>query len=227
MVRLRTLTPVVGAAVVGYAVARHLRLGRPVSGGVLMGDAGVYDQASRVLLGSFYRSVADDVAGVAPAGGRVLEVGCGPGHLSVELANRGLDVTGVDLDPAMIERARVNARRRGDGYHPRPSFDVADVASLAYADDSFELVVSTLSLHHWADPAVALSEIARVLRPAGRALIWDLGSGRRFLHGHMPDPAARLHDSPLRLVDAEPWRWPFRFTPIRRLELAVTASRTG
>jgi SAM-dependent methyltransferase len=44
----------------------------------------------------------------------VLEVGCGPGHLSIRLARQpGLDVTGLDLDPAMIERARANADRAG------------------------------------------------------------------------------------------------------------------
>ena len=48
----------------------------------------------------------------APDGARVLEVGCGPGHLSIRLArHHGLDVTGLDLDPAMVERARVNAGR--------------------------------------------------------------------------------------------------------------------
>ncbi len=211
---------ILGVAAVGYSVTRHLRhgIGHQAPEGVLIGDAGIYDRASRVLLGSFYRGIADDVAAVASADGRILEIGCGPGHLSIELASRGLDVTGLDLDPAMIEWARANAQRQ-EGRHLRPSFDVGDAASLPYPDDSFDLVLSTLSLHHWADLAAALTEIARVLHPAGRALIWDLGSGAQLLHGRMPDPASHLVDSPLQLVEAGPWMWPLRFTPTQRMEL--------
>jgi ubiquinone/menaquinone biosynthesis C-methylase UbiE len=104
----------------------------------------------------------------------VLDVGCGPGRLSILLARRhALGVTGLDLDPAMIERARRNADRAEDGEGRRPSFLVGDVASLAFPDGSFDLVVSTLSMYHWADPAAGLAEIGRVLRPGGRALVWD------------------------------------------------------
>ena len=79
-----------------------------------------------------------------------------------------LDVTGLDLDPAMIQRARENAARRGDGDGRTPSFLVGDVASLALPDESFDLVVSTLSMHHWADSRAGLAEIRRVLGQDGR-----------------------------------------------------------
>jgi ubiquinone/menaquinone biosynthesis C-methylase UbiE len=59
------------------------------------------------------------------------------------LARRhGLDVTGLDLDPAMVERARANAVRTANGGRHSPSFLVGDVASLAFPDGSFDLVVS-------------------------------------------------------------------------------------
>jgi len=112
-----------------------------------------------------------------------------------------------------------NADRPEGGDARRPSFLVGDVASLAFPDGSFDLVVSTLSMHHWADPTAGLAEIGRVLRPGGRALVWDFRAGPVPLHGHLPDPVEHAHGSPLHVVDATPWRWPWRFNLIRRIEL--------
>ena len=69
-------------------------------------------------------------------------------------------MTGLDLDPAMIERARANAERSGHGGERRPSFLVADVSSLAFPDASFDAIVSTLSMHHWTDPTAGLERSA-------------------------------------------------------------------
>jgi SAM-dependent methyltransferase len=133
MIRPRNLAIVAGAAAVAVAVLRYGRRatrGHRVAGGILIGHAGVYDALSRLLLGPFLARIAADVAAVAPAGARVLEVGCGPGHLSIRLARRhGLEVTGLDLDPAMIARARANTDRPGNRGQPRPSFLVGDVAA--------------------------------------------------------------------------------------------------
>lgn len=221
-----------GAAAAAFALARHLRrahFGRRVPGGVLIGDPAVYDAvAHRLLLGSFLRRIAADVAAVAPEGARVLEVGCGPGRLSILLARRhGLDVTGIDLDPAMIERARANAARPGEGDQHRPSFLVGDVASLAFPEGSFDLVVSTLSMHHWADPRGGLAEIGRVLRPGARALVWDLRPGVVPFHRHAPDPVQHAHGSPFRLVRTTPWRWPWRFHITQRIELVRADGSPG
>jgi len=211
-------------ALVAVVVARHVRgLGRggvEAPGGIVMGDATAYDRASRFLMGPLFRGIAADVARVAPPGSKVLEVGCGPGHLSTRLArDHGLDVTGLDLDPAMIKRARASVGRLGAGV-PAPTFVVGDVAALPFADGSFDTVVSTLSLHHWADPAAGLAEIARVLRPGGRALVWDIRPGAVPLHEGLPDPLAQAHGGPLQVVRAEPWAWPWRITFLQRMELA-------
>ena len=211
-------------AAVGVAmVVRHTRggMGRKVPGGILVGDAALYDAFShRLMLGSLFERVAADVAANAPDGAHALEVGCGPGRLSTLLAHRyGLDVVGLDLDPAMIERARANVARTGGGSGREPSFLVGDVASLAFPDGSFDLVVSTLSMHHWADREAGIAEIARVLRPGGRALVWDLRAGRVPLHGSMPDPTERMHDPSFQAVTATPWRWPWRFHLTDRIEL--------
>jgi SAM-dependent methyltransferase len=215
MGRPRRLVIVAGAAAAALAVMRHGRRagrGHQVPGGILIGDAVLYDALSRRLLSPFIKRIAADVAAVAPAGARVLEVGCGPGHLSIRLAHHhNLEVTGLDLDPAMIARARANTDRPGNGDQRRPSFLVGDVVSLAFPDRSFDLVVSTLSMHHWADPAAGLAEIGRVLRPGGRALIWDFRPGARPhpfgpRHAHMPDPADHTYGAPLRVENATPWR---------------------
>ena len=144
IVRLRTIAILPGAATAAA--------GRKVAGGILIRDAAVYDALShRLLLGPLFDRIAADIADVAPAGGRVLEVGCGPGPLSIRLVRLGLDVIGLDLDPAMIERARANANSSSDGRGA--SFLVGDVASMAFPDASFDLVVSALSMHHWNDPS--------------------------------------------------------------------------
>ena len=194
-------------------------------GGILIGDAVAYDEMSRRVLGSLFGSIAADVAAVAPDGARVLEVGCGPGHLSIRLARQhGLDVTGIDLDPAMIERARANADRAGEGFGRLPawrlpSFLVGDVASMPFPEGSFDLVVSTLSMHHWANPTAGLAEIDRVLRQGARALVWDFRQGFLPFHARLPDPVERTHGAPLRVVSATPWRWPWGFNLTQRIEL--------
>jgi SAM-dependent methyltransferase len=221
------LVVMAGAAAAAVAVVRHGRRaarGHEVPGGILVSDAVVYDTMSRLLLGRFVERIAADVAAVAPDGARVLEVGCGPGHLSIRLArHHGFDVTGIDLDPAMIARARANADRPGEGR--RPSLLVGDAAALAFPDRSFDLAVSTLSMHHWADPTAGLAEIGRVLRPGARALVWDFRPGGRPhpfgpRHAHLPDPVEHTRSSLLRVVSAAPWPWPWRLNLTQRTELA-------
>ena len=219
-----TLLAAIAAAGV---VVRHVR-GRKVAEGTLIRGAAAYDALSGLVLGSFFERIAADIEAVVPVGARVLEVGCGPGRLSIRLARRhGLDVTGLDLDPSMIDRARANARCTGGRGERGPSFLVGDVASLAFPDRSFDLVVSTLSMHHWADPTAGLAEIGRVLRPGGRALVWDLRPGVLPFHAHAPDPVEHAHGTPLRVVDATPWRWPWRLNLSQRIELVHAESPPG
>jgi SAM-dependent methyltransferase len=233
MVQPRKLVILAGAAAAALVILRHGRhaaRGHQVPGGILIGNAVLYDKLSRLLLGPFLARIAADVAAVTPDGARVLEVGCGPGHLSTRMAHHGFDVTGLDLDPAMIARARANADRLGDGDQRRPSFLVGDVAALAFPDRSFDLVVSTLSMHHWADPTAGLAEIGRVLRPGARALVWDFRPGVRPhpfgpRHAHLPDPVDHSRGSRLRVVKATPWPWPWRFQLTQRIEL-VRANRS-
>jgi ubiquinone/menaquinone biosynthesis C-methylase UbiE len=135
--------------------------------------AGCYECLAGVLLGSFYDRVARDVVDVCRSG-TILEVGPGPGHLAEAIARRAADVriVGVDLDPDMVARAADRVRRAA--LDDRVSFIVGDVVALPATDGSVDLVVSTFSFHHWAERAAGLTEIGRVLRPGGRALLFDL-----------------------------------------------------
>jgi ubiquinone/menaquinone biosynthesis C-methylase UbiE len=176
---------------------------------------------------SLFGPIAEDIAAVAPVGAAILEVGCGSGPLSVRLAaEHGLNVTAFDIEPGMIERARARARRTAEAGIAVPTFLVADVARQPFDAASFDLVVSTYSMHHWDDKRAGLAEIARILRPAGRALIWDLRKGFALFHLRAPDPLEPVRDGPLELVGVTEWPWPFGFTFTRRLELRRLTSGT-
>lgn len=105
--------------------------------------------------------------------GRALDLGSGAGQLAIAMARQApqLAVIGLDLSDAMAELASSNARQAGVG--DRVTFIKGAADQVPYPDGSFDLVVSTLSLHHWSDPVAVFDEIARVLRPGGRFLIFD------------------------------------------------------
>jgi len=140
-------------------------------------ESATYAHVFAPILGRLYQRVADDVADELSTHGRIrrptiVDLGCGPGDLAVEISRRlhGARIVGLDLSPSMLLWASRHATTDG-----RLRFIVGDAASLPFDDASVDLVVSTLSLHHWSEPADAFAEIARVLKPDGIALIYDLG----------------------------------------------------
>ena len=148
--------------------------------------AGLYNAVAPAILGPLYRRVAEDVVtepGLAAMRetSAVLEIGSGPGELAVEITRRlpGGVVVGIDFAQAMIDRATERARALGLERSVR--FELADASAVPHAEASFDVVASTLSMHHWSDPAAVFGEIGRVLRPGGVALIYDL---RPFAYTH-------------------------------------------
>lgn len=133
--------------------------------------ADAYAAIAPRFLAPLHQSVADEVA---VAGGIVLDVGTGPGALAVEIALRcpACQVIGIDLAPEMLRGAAQRAGQAGVG--DRVEFRVSNAAHLALGDRSVDTVVSTLSLHHWSDPAAVLRELWRVVRPGGQVLIYDI-----------------------------------------------------
>lgn len=104
-----------------------------------------------------------------PTGARVLEVGCGAGHLAVELAARGYNVTAVDAADSMVAATR--QRARDAGVSERLSVFAGEISGLAFPAAAFDLVLA-VGVLPWVDRvAPALSEMARVARPGGVVLV--------------------------------------------------------
>ncbi len=114
-----------------------------------------------------------------PAGSQVLEVGPGAGFMTVELAGRGFNVQAADSTPRMVEIAR--RRVAAAGASSRVRLLVADAHDLAFAEGTFALVVG-LGVIPWVRSApVAISEMARVLRPGGHLVLSADNSNRLAL----------------------------------------------
>lgn len=180
--------------------------------------AGLYDTLWAALLEGFYGQVAREVAAAYPAG-RLLEVGSGPGRLAVRLARAApsLTVTGIDLSPAMVERAARRAFVAGHGARVR--FAVGDAAALPFPDARFDAVVSTLSLHHWTAPAAGLAEVHRALAPGGRAWVYDLPVWAWRLGHGVRGLGALVAASPFGGGRIDAARWPGPLPTFSRIQL--------
>jgi ubiquinone/menaquinone biosynthesis C-methylase UbiE len=106
----------------------------------------------------------------AGAGRRVLEYGCGPKPEALGLAAEGAHVDGIDISQVAVEQAAQRASARGVG--DRCTFQVMNAEALAFADGSFDLVCGSGILHHLDLPR-AYREVARVLKPGGRAVFLE------------------------------------------------------
>ena len=128
-----------------------------------------YDRTTRRDMPEF-KALALRIAAVVPAGGAVLEVAPGPGFLSIELAKRGLQVQGVDISKTFVQIAQHNAD--ADGVQAR--FELGNASALPVEDASMDFVVCRAAFKNFSEPVKALSEMKRVLRPGGTALLIDM-----------------------------------------------------
>ncbi|RLV56407.1 class I SAM-dependent methyltransferase [Aeromicrobium phragmitis] len=106
------------------------------------------------------------VDAIVPPGSRILDAGCGPGRIAGALHERGHDVVGVDVDPVLIEAARVD--------HPGPRYEVADLATLDLGGTRFDAAVMAGNVMVFlaeGTEANVLERLAAHLRPAGKLLI--------------------------------------------------------
>jgi SAM-dependent methyltransferase len=98
---------------------------------------------------------------------KVLEIGCGIGTDGAQFARAGADYTGIDLTAAAVDLARTRFAVSG----LKGEFRVSDAENLDFPTDIFDLVYSHGVLHHTPDIESAISEIHRVLKPGGRAMV--------------------------------------------------------
>ena len=120
-----------------------------------------------------YRKQAERLTGGLPAGARVLEVAFGPGYLAIELARLGrYKVSGLDISHTFVKIASQNAREAGVTAH----FQQGDAAVMPFEADSFDLIVCQAAFKNFVHPDSALSEMHRVLRAGGTAVIQDMSS---------------------------------------------------
>lgn len=182
----------------------------------------IYDMVMVRLTRRLYQRVIADLAALRLAEGKVLDAGTGPGTLVRELARSlpGLQVYGIDLSEDMIRLARAHARR--EQLEEQVHFESGNVAQLPYPDQSFDVVVSTISMHHWSELEQPLRELYRVLRPGGRLWIYDF----RFVKAQTVEKALAstpFVETPLEHTLVQTGRSPFAL--YRRFALQKTAHR--
>ncbi|SFR00369.1 class I SAM-dependent methyltransferase [Desulfoscipio geothermicus] len=133
-----------------------------------------YDKWYRTPVGRFVDRVekAAVLAYLEPQPGMsVLDIGCGTGNYSLELARQGLQVTGIDISPGMLARARAKAEAEGLPVQ----FIRGNAGRLPFGDNSFNYVVSVSALEFLPDLGAALLEAYRVLKPGGRLVVGLIG----------------------------------------------------
>jgi ubiquinone/menaquinone biosynthesis C-methylase UbiE len=101
---------------------------------------------------------------------RLLDVACGPGLVVCAFAPHVREAIGIDVTPAMLERAGKLAAEKGV---TNIAWRQGDVYSLPYDDAGFTIVTTRFSFHHFLDPAAVLREMVRVCAPGGRVIVVD------------------------------------------------------
>jgi SAM-dependent methyltransferase len=135
------------------------------------------------------RAWRDEIAGGAR--GRVLEIGCGGGANFPHYSNLATEIVATDPDPFMLERAR----RRASELQRVIELQEAAAERLPVDDASFDTVVSTVNMCSVSDPARALAEVKRVLRPGGEYRFFDHVRYKSAIGGFIQDIVTPL------------WKW--------------------
>ena len=159
-----------------------------------------HGHSEAVLSVHAWRTAANSAAYLLPdlaPGMDVLDVGCGPGTITADLARLVAPgrVTGLDSAAGVVTQARAA--------HPGADFVVGDVYALDFTDDSFDVVHAHQVLQHLDDPVTALREMRRVTRPGGVVAVRDVDFGSAVVHPEVPD-WLEVYEPTARAMGGEP-----------------------
>jgi len=162
-------------------------------------ESWLYDRVVAPAVLEMGQRIAEDLSREIRLQSDVLDVGCGGGHLVLDLARRVPEarVTGLDLSAEQVERAESRATELG--FSERVRFVRGSALSMPFDDGAFDVVVSVASIKHWPDQAAGLAECVRVLRPGGQLFVFEADRGCRLVDAAEFVAKWRL-PSPLRFV---------------------------
>ncbi|HCF4749156.1 TPA: class I SAM-dependent methyltransferase [Pseudomonas aeruginosa] len=134
-------------------------------------QAAAYLSSAVHAQGEEFALLRDALAGRPEA--RVLDLGCGAGHVSFQVAALAGEVVAYDLSAEMLAVVAQSAAKRGMA---NIRTEQGKAESLPFADGEFDFVFSRYSTHHWRDVGLALREVRRVLKPGGVAIFVDVAA---------------------------------------------------
>ncbi|WCM56021.1 class I SAM-dependent methyltransferase [Microbacterium sp. EF45047] len=159
-----------------------------------------------VLRSHSNRTIANSAAYLAPhlaPDQRLLDVGAGPGTITIDFASRVAHVTATEIDAQALSLSQALAARTGT---TNIAFAVADVHALGFPDDAFDIAHAHQVLQHVGDPVQALREMARVVRPGGLVAARDADYAGFLWYPLLPelDEWMRLYQAAARANGGEP-----------------------
>ncbi len=164
------------------------------------------------------RKVIKELKKYAPTG-TLVDVGCGSGHLLVQIAEQfpNLHLIGMDLSSTILEKAKKRAVEKN---FEKLEFRISNAEELPFSDNSIDFLISTLSLHHWTNPHKILNEFYRVLKPSAVFLIFDFRrDSRKFFYGLFTFATKIVVPKPLKQIQEPLGSIKASYTPEEILQL--------
>jgi ubiquinone/menaquinone biosynthesis C-methylase UbiE len=138
-------------------------------------EARLYEHLLAEAVMELVTPLKEEFSEVVPKGGRLLDVGCGGGHLLLDIQRVRPDINAVGLDCSATQIHCARKRAKPDSENPQ--FKQGSVMNLPFSDCSFDAVVSIFSLKHWPNRGLGLFECVRVLRPQGHLMVIEVDRG--------------------------------------------------
>ena len=179
-------------------------------------EHGAAEDLRQLVPGRSWPAWARAISYLLPAAD-VADIGCGDGYLTIEAARWAKKVTGIDRSPEMLARAKALAKRRKVS---NIAWKRGELEHVPLDDESVDIAVLSQALHHAEDPAQALAEAARVLRPGGKLLVLDLRQhDQAWVQGALGDRWLGFKDAELEKMLGE--------AGFSAVEVRVGARKTG